>query len=114
MGKITGKTFRIGIALSILWLSVTSLIAQPLWDIARKNKDVLTISTLFIAQDVRDFLSSPTGLDNAVNWCKQTGITRVFIESFRDGYYADREALIHAKERFLKEGIRRSRLCNYS
>jgi hypothetical protein len=105
MGKITGKTFRIGIAISILWLSVTSLIAQPLWDIARKNKDVLTISTLFIAQDVRDFLSSPAGLDNAVNWCKQTGITRVFIESFRDGYYADREALIHAKERFLKEGF---------
>ena len=60
---------------------------------------------MFIAQDVRDYLSTPAGLDNAVAWCKQTGITRVFIESFRGAYYADRDAMVHARDRFLKEGF---------
>ena len=90
---------------AITFLYSLSVCSQPLWDSAKKNRDVLTISTLFIAQDVRDFLSTPSGLDNAVNWCKQTGITRVFIESFRGAYYADKDAMVHARDRFLKEGF---------
>jgi hypothetical protein len=105
MKKIMNKMLTIGLGISIVCLNFTTLLSQPLWNTAKTNKDVLTISTLFIAQDVRDFLSTPTGLDNAVNWCKQTGITRVFIESFRGGYYADRDAIIHARDRFLKEGF---------
>jgi hypothetical protein len=97
------KAIVVGLAIACLTFASGS--SQSLWDTAKKNKDVLTISTLFIAQDVRDFLSSDAGLDNAVSWCKQSGITRVFIESFRDGYYADRETMIRAKNRFLKEGI---------
>jgi hypothetical protein len=89
----------------VLGMNFTAGNAQPLWDTAKKNKDVLTISTLFIAQDVRDFLSTPAGLDKAVSWCKQTGITRVFIESFRGAYYADHDALVRARDRFLKEGF---------
>ena len=99
------KLTSLGIGLTIIFINVNSVCAQPLWNLAKENKDVLTISTLFIAQDVRDHLSTTSGLDDAVNWCKQTGITRVFIESFRDGYYAEREALNRVKERFLKEGI---------
>ena len=79
--------------------------SQPLWETAEKNRDVLTVSTLFIAQDVRDFLSTPEGLDNAVKWCRETGITRVFIETFRGGYYADKAALVRARDRFQKEGF---------
>ena len=86
-------------------MSVTSLFSQSLWNTAKSNKDVLTVSTLFIAEDVKEYLSTPAGLDNAVNWCKQTGITKVFIESFRGGYYADRNAMIKARDRFLKEGF---------
>ncbi len=99
------KLSSLVIGMTFILLSVNSVFAQPLWNMAKDNKDVLTISTLFIAQDVRDHLSSPSGLNKAVTWCKQTGITRVFMESFRDGYYAEREALIRAKEHFLKEGI---------
>jgi hypothetical protein len=79
--------------------------SQPLWDIAKKNKDVLKISTLFTAQDVRDHLSSPEGLDKAVKWCRETGLTRVFIETFRGPYQAEREALEGARDRFMKEGF---------
>jgi hypothetical protein len=93
-------------AAAILTVQLNSyLAAQTLWETAKKNKDVLTISTLFIAQDVRDYLSSPDGLDNAVKWCKETGITRVFIETFRGGYYAEKDALIKARDRFIKEGF---------
>ena len=99
------KILSIAVWLIVAYLGIASASAQTLWVTAKSNKDVLKISTLFTAQDVRDFLSNPSGLDNAVNWCKQTGITRVFIESFRGGYYADHESMIQAKERFLKEGF---------
>jgi len=105
MKKIFKKLFPIVAWATIVWMGINAASAQTLWDAAKKNKDVLTISTLFIAQDVRDFLSTPAGLDSAVNWCKQTGITRVFIESFRGGYYADSDAMVNARDRFLKEGF---------
>lgn len=105
MKKLFKKLLQIVGVIAVICLFITNASAQALWDTAKKNKDVLAISTLFIAQDVRDFLSTPEGLDNAVSWCKQTGITRVFIESFRGKYYADREVMIRARDRFLKEGF---------
>jgi hypothetical protein len=90
----------------VLCFSTGVLFSQPLWKLANENKDVLTFSTLFIARDVHDFLTTKSGLDSAVNWCKETGITRVFIETFRNGYYADRDVMIRARDRFLSEGFR--------
>ena len=78
---------------------------QSLWELAKANKDTLRISTLFTAQDVRDRLSNDAGIDKAIDWCKQTGVTRVFIETFRDGYTAERPAIEHAKNRFREAGI---------
>jgi len=77
------------------------------WELANKNKDLLRVSTIFTAQDVRDKLSSETGLDSAIAWCKAAGITRVFVESFR-GYTAEREALENAKRQFEAAGIEAS------
>jgi hypothetical protein len=106
MGKmIMRKLLKIGIGLLVVFMSVTPVFSQALWNLANSGKDVLTISTLFTAQDVRRYLSTTDGLDNAVNWCKQTGVTKVFIESFRGGYYAERETLTGAKKRFLTEGL---------
>ncbi len=62
-------------------------------------------STLFSAQDVRGHLSTEQGIDAAIDWCKKTSVTKVYIEVFRDGYQADRAALLHAKERFLAAGF---------
>ena len=105
MKKIFNKMVSLVAVVLILCMNIAPGNAQSLWDAAKKNKDVLTISTLFIAQDVRDFLSTPAGLDNAVSWCKQTGITKVFIESYRGAYYAEHDALVRARDRFLKEGF---------
>jgi hypothetical protein len=79
--------------------------ASDLWPLARQNSTVHRFATLFSAQDVRDHLSSESGLRQAVDWCKQTGVTHVFIETFRDGYQAERAALQTAKQRFLGGGF---------
>lgn len=79
--------------------------AQSLWDLANQKKELLCISTLFPAQNVRDHLASENGLTKAVQWCKQTGVTRVFIETYRDGYTADRAVLERARDRFKAEGL---------
>jgi hypothetical protein len=79
--------------------------AQSLWDLANQKKELLCISTLFPAQNVRDHLASEEGLDKAVQWCKQTGVTHVFIESFRGNYTADRAVLERARDRFKAEGF---------
>ena len=79
--------------------------AQSLWKLANQNKDLLRISTLFTAQNVRDHLSDEQGMNKAVDWCKKTGVTHVFIETFRSNYTAKREALQRAKSRFKEEGF---------
>lgn len=79
--------------------------SDNLWQAAQKNSSVFRFSTLFTAQDVRDRLSNPEGLEAAVRWCKETAVTHVYIESFRDELAADREALLKAKKRFLDEKI---------
>ena len=79
--------------------------SQTLWDLASENKDLLKISTLFTAQNVRDHLGSEEGINKAIDWCKKTGVTHVFLETFRSRYTADRKTLEHAKKRFSEAGI---------
>jgi len=79
--------------------------AQPLWDLAKENRGLLKISTLFAAQNVRDYLSDEKGLIDAIDWCKKTGVTHVFIETFRSNYTAERKVLENAKARFEAEGF---------
>ena len=99
-------------AVSLAWIASTpAQVAVPptpsasLWDLAQREKTTHRFSTLFTAQDVRGRLSSDAGLDTAIDWCKGTAVTQVYLEEFRDGYQAERATLLHAKERFLKEGI---------
>jgi hypothetical protein len=77
------------------------------WSLAHRNKELLRVSTIFTAQDVRDRLSTESGLDSAITWCKEVGITRIFIETFR-GYTAERDVLIKARNRFEEAGIEAS------
>ncbi len=79
--------------------------SQTLWDLANENKGVLKIATLFPAQNVRDYLAGEQGISNAMDWCKKTGVTHVFIESYRDGYTADRKTLENARDTFKEEGF---------
>jgi hypothetical protein len=76
-----------------------------LWDLALRKRAVHRFSTLFTAQDVRDRLANEDATKRALDWCRQTGVTKVYVESFRDGYLAPRELLKQARSRFGAEGF---------
>jgi hypothetical protein len=76
-----------------------------LWRLARQEAGVHRYSTLFTAQDVRDRLASESGLSAALDWCKRTAVTQVYVECFRDGYQADRVVLSNAMARFRAAGL---------
>ena len=78
---------------------------RDLWKLAQANASLLRFSTLFTAQNVRDYLSTPEGINDAIQWCKETAVTHVYLETFRDGYTADRAALLNAKKRFAETGF---------
>lgn len=61
--------------------------------------------TLFTAQDVRDLLSTPQGREQALGFCRRMRISKVYIESFRDGYQADVSTLKTARDFFRQAGL---------
>jgi hypothetical protein len=62
-------------------------------------------STLFTAQDVRDHLSTDSGRQEALAFCRKMGITKVYLESFRDGYQAQEATLKAARDFFRQAGL---------
>jgi len=89
----------------LLTLACTLCPGADLWDLAKANREALTISTLFTAQNVSQYLGNEKGTQDAIDWCRATGVTHVFIESYRDKYTAPRELLEAARDRFHKEGF---------
>ena len=63
-------------------------------------------STLFTAQDVRDHLSTEQGRAEALAFCRKMGITKVYVETFRDSYQADEAALKTARDFFRQAGLK--------
>jgi len=103
---ITSGRSRYAITWGLFVLLIVSICqSQSLWDLANQKKELLRISTLFTAQNVRDHLSGEEGINKAIEWCKKTGVTHVFIETFRSQYTADRETLERAKSRFKTAGF---------
>ncbi|HEX2971172.1 MAG TPA: hypothetical protein VHP11_02495 [Tepidisphaeraceae bacterium] len=78
---------------------------DSLWELAQSKRQVHRFSTLFTAQQVRDNLGSEEGLRLALAWCQKTAVTKVYIETFRGGYQADRNTLQRAKQRFEDAGF---------
>ncbi len=76
-----------------------------LWALAKEFSSAHRYSTLFTAQDTQHCLATDAGIDTAIDWCKKSGITHVFIEEFRDGYIAERATLTHARDRFREAGF---------
>ena len=63
-------------------------------------------STLFTAQDVHDRLSAESGRREALEFCRKMGITKVYIESFRDGYQVEEGTLKSARDFFRQAGLK--------
>ena len=101
----------VGIRLSGLLASLGAETQGPekapvsLWDLAQSKQTVHRFSTLFTAQNVRDHLATEEGLAAAIAWCRQTAVTKVYLETFRSKYTAERETLQRARDRFRSEGF---------
>jgi hypothetical protein len=95
------------VAASVLLLGSPSFgeETKTLWDLARSQQKVHRFSTLFTAQNVRDLLATEEGSRAALDWCRKTAVTKVYLETFRDGYQAKREVLQQIKQRFQAAGI---------
>jgi hypothetical protein len=78
---------------------------EDLWQSAQSQAAIHRFSTLFTAQDVSRYLKDEKGLTDALAWCRQTGVTKVYLEVFRGNFYAPKEILTAARERFQKEGF---------
>jgi hypothetical protein len=76
-----------------------------LWTAAQQSADIHRFSTLFTAQCVYSYLSSEADIAESIRWCKDSGITKVYLEEYRDGYQAERQTLIQARDRFREAGF---------
>ena len=83
----------------------TTSAAVDLWSLAKEKQESHRFSTIFTAQQVRDHLAKDDGIEAALQWCRQTAVTKVYIESFRDGYCAQQPTLKHARDRFREAGF---------
>ena len=83
----------------------TTSAAVDLWSLAKEKHQSHRFSTLITAQQVRDRLANDDGIEAALQWCRQTAVTKVYIESFRDGYRAQLATLEHARDRFREAGF---------
>lgn len=72
---------------------------------AKEDAESIRFSTLFTARSVRDVLGDEPGRDRAVAWCRETGITHVYLESFRGGYLVPSNRMAVAVEHFRREGF---------
>ncbi len=75
------------------------------WALARRHARTYRVSTLIAADQVVNMLKDEAGVQRAIGWCKQHGITRVYIESYRDKVEPSDEALRRARDGFRTAGF---------
>jgi hypothetical protein len=79
--------------------------APELWTLAQQSADIHRFSTLFDVQGVHRYLSSEADIAEAIRWCKASGVTKVYLEEYRNGQQAERQTLMRARDRFRAAGF---------
>jgi len=93
------------LAIGLAWPAAAAEGQPDLWRLAHEKQRVHRYSTLVTAQKVRDHLATEEGIDAAIEWCKNTAVTKLYVETFRNGYLAPRELLAHARDRLRAAGF---------
>ncbi|MGA8182048.1 MAG: hypothetical protein WB819_00215 [Terriglobia bacterium] len=88
-----GRFFRLAVLGLLVLLAGVPIARATQWE------------TLFTAQDVRDRLATPAGREQALGFCRRMGISKVYIEVFRDGYQADAATLKASRDFFRHAGL---------
>jgi hypothetical protein len=78
---------------------------MDLWQLADAKRDVHRFSTLITAEYIQREFGNQAKIDECIDWCKKTAVTKAYIESFRSNVMADRAILLHATDCFRKAGI---------
>jgi hypothetical protein len=78
---------------------------MDLWELAQQNADVLRFSTLFTARQVPRSLGDEEGIGEAIGWCREHGITHVYLEVFRAKHWAPDDVIERARDAFLDAGF---------
>jgi len=76
-----------------------------MWELAEQNADVLRFSTIITADQVERYLADPAGVEEAIAWCRDHGMTHVYLESFRGEVIPPKQMLAAARERFRDAGF---------
>ena len=77
---------------------------SPIFGLAKSPARTMLLDALHSAKR-RDHLGDEQGLNAAIDWCRQTGVTKVYVETFRSNYFAPSELLQRARDRFRQSGI---------
>jgi hypothetical protein len=94
LNPVSSRSMAIG---SIFLMAASLLSGRPAAGV--------TWSTLFTAQDVRDHIATEQGRQEALEFCRKMGVSKVYVETFRDGYEADEATLKAARDFFRKAGL---------
>ena len=74
-------------------------------ELALAHKDILPISTLFIARSVNTHLETDEGIERAIAWCRHNGLTKIYLETFRSNIWADEPIIRQARDAFREAGF---------
>jgi hypothetical protein len=78
--------------------------AMDLWTLARQRARELRISTLITADQVAR-MKDDAGVQRGIAWCKEHGITRVYVETYRDKVEPSDDAVRRTRDGFRAAGI---------
>lgn len=79
--------------------------AENVWALAQRHAKTYRVSTLIDASQVARLFRDDAGVQQAIRWCKEHGITHVYIESYRDKVEPPDENLKRARDAFRAAGF---------
>jgi len=100
------QDFRVLLAVGFAVLATArGVLSEELWPLAQSNLLVHRFSTSVKAQEMKALFTRDEAIDKAVAWCRQNGITRIYLETFRFGDLVERPLLEKVRDRFRRGGI---------
>lgn len=96
--------FTFVLTATMLSQGVRSPTSDP-WALARRHTRTYRVSTLIDASQVANDFKNEAGVRRAIAWCKDHGITHVYVESYRDKVEPSDEALKRARDGFRAAGF---------
>lgn len=70
-----------------------------------EDQNNLIFSTYFMASDFESHLASDPSIDEVISVCRGYGISRIYLETFREGLEPDRKRVAHARDRLQAAGF---------